>query len=83
MAAYLMPASFHEGGLDGDDSEVDGLADVGDGRVGLEAHDLPALGVDGVQFALEAGVQHVLHEHSAQLRFVVGRTDNGDGVGTE
>ena len=61
----------HEGVLDCDDSELNGLLDFGDVGVGFEAHDLPALGVDGVELSFEACVEHILYEHSAEFGLIV------------
>ena len=67
-----------EGVLDGEHGEVHGLPDLGDGCVRLQTLDLPSLGVDGVELPLEAGVDHVLDKHTAQLCLIVGCTDDGD-----
>ena len=58
-------------GLDRDDCEVDGLADLGNVRVRLVALDHPALGVDRVKLSLETGVNHILYEHSTELGLIV------------
>ena len=76
--AELLDLLCYEGVLDGEDREVDGLPDLGDGGVGLQALDLPALGIDGVELALEARVYHVLDKHTAQFGLIVGCTDDGD-----
>ena len=70
-----------ENEIDCDDGELDGRLDVGDVGVGFEAHDLPALGVDGVELSLEARVEHVLYEHSAEFGHIVGSTDDGYRLG--
>ena len=67
----------NEGRFDGDDGEVDGLTDLGDGGVCLQSLDLPSLGVDGVDGSLETSVDHVLYEHSTQLGLIVGCSDDG------
>ena len=73
----------HEGVLDCEHGELDGLPDLLDGGVGLQALDLPSLGVDGVELALEAGVDHVLEKHTAQLRLVIGGSNDCYGFRRE
>ena len=60
MEAAFLDDAGHGLGRRGDDYQFDRLADLGDGRIGLLALYLRALGVDGVERALKAAVQHVL-----------------------
>ena len=73
----------YEDVLDCDDCEFDGALDLVDVGVGLVAHDLPALGVDGVEFAFVAYVDHVLEQHASEFGLICGCTDDGHGTWIE
>ena len=90
MTAPWTPAATHSAnqagngsGGGGDDREVHFLGDGGDVRVGLDAENARAFGVDGINGALEAAAAHVLEDRAADAAFVFGGADDGDDLGGE
>jgi hypothetical protein len=73
----------HQVGGHHDVGHVDGPWDLPNAGVHLEAQELAALGVDGVDAPPEAEVDKRLEEAAAELDLAGGGADDGCGLGVE